>query len=92
MLMLGLLYAISLLGCHPDAPDYHRWPDGSLLQFEKSIRHDHADPGKLISDYKMPMTVLSSVFSDYQGEYFYTCVDLGKDTIYVGDKSLIKWK
>lgn len=89
--MLGLMYAVSLMGCLPDRADCHRWPDGALLQFNKDLLHDHADPGRTIADYKMPMVVLRSVFSDYQGEYFYTCVDLGRDTIYVGDRSVRKY-
>lgn len=88
-----LLLTLLLFGCgvKADKPDMRRFPNGAQLKFIKGIQHDHAEPGKLISDYKMPMIVQSSYWSEEWNEYWYNTIDQGGSGHNVADRSVDKF-
>lgn len=91
ILLITIACMLFACGTKADKPDMRHFDNGAKLKFIKSIQHDHAEPGKLISDYKMPMIVQSSYWSDEWNEYWYNTVDQEGLAHLVADRSVDKY-
>lgn len=84
LLLLGTITALVLLifSCQKEHAEYRFKPKfniGELVQFEKSIEHDYAEPGKRMWDIPQPFTVDSFYYNPtWRDNWYYVTDATGK--------------
>lgn len=98
LLLFGLIVVLvlSLLSCNKEHSEYRYKPKfkvGQLVQYEKSIQHDYAEPGKRMWDTPQPLKIDSFYFNETWRDnwYFYTDNSGVKHESAIDELSLQEW-
>lgn len=87
---------IVLLGCQKEHSKYRFTPKfsiGEQVQFEKSIEHDNAAPGKHIYDIPQPLSIVSYYYdATWRDNWYFVKLPDGSDYgSAIDELSLQKW-